>query len=111
MELGKLGIWFSFDGMTAAQSAEFAQKVEKLGYRTMWVPEAVGREPFAHAAYLLTNTQKLNTATGIANIWEVCHHLRGEAGPRQIDGAKVALAHVIGLGSACGIHILEKSAA
>ncbi len=50
-------------------------------------------------------------ATGIANIWEVCHHLRGEAGPRQIDGAKVGLAHVIGLGSACGLHILEKAAA
>ena len=49
-------------------------------------------------------------ATGIANIWEVCHHLRGEAGPRQIEGAKVGMAHVIGLGSACGIHILEKSA-
>jgi acetyl-CoA acetyltransferase len=48
-------------------------------------------------------------ATGIANIWEICHHLRGEAGPRQIEGAKVGLAHVIGLGSACGIHILEKS--
>ena len=48
-------------------------------------------------------------ATGIANIWEVCHHLRGEAGPRQIEGAKVGLAHVIGLGSACGVHILEKS--
>jgi acetyl-CoA acetyltransferase len=50
-------------------------------------------------------------ATGIANIWEVCHHLRGEAGNRQIEGAKVGLAHVIGLGSACGVHILEKSAA
>jgi acetyl-CoA acetyltransferase len=50
-------------------------------------------------------------ATGIANIWEVCHHLRGEAGDRQIHGAKVGLAHVIGLGSACGVHILEKSAA
>jgi acetyl-CoA acetyltransferase len=49
-------------------------------------------------------------ATGIANIWEVCHHLRGEAGDRQIDGAKVGLAHVIGLGSACGVHILEKAA-
>lgn len=48
-------------------------------------------------------------ATGIANIWEVCHHLRGEAGPRQIEGAKVGLAHVIGLGSACGIHVLERS--
>ena len=50
-------------------------------------------------------------ATGIANIWEVCHHLRGEAKDRQIEGAKVGLAHVIGLGSACGVHILEKSAA
>jgi acetyl-CoA acetyltransferase len=50
-------------------------------------------------------------ATGIANIWEVCHHLRGEAGDRQIEGAKVGLAHVIGLGSACGVHILEKAAA
>jgi len=50
-------------------------------------------------------------ATGIANIWEVCHHLRGEAGDRQIEGAKVGLAHVIGLGNACGVHILEKTAA
>jgi acetyl-CoA acyltransferase len=50
-------------------------------------------------------------ATGIANIWEVCHHLRGEAGDRQIEGATVGLAHVIGLGSACGVHILEKAAA
>ena len=50
-------------------------------------------------------------ATGIANIWEVCHHLRGEAGDRQIEDAKVGLAHVIGLGSACGVHILEKAAA
>jgi len=49
-------------------------------------------------------------ATGIANIWEVCHHLRGEAGDRQIEGAKVGLAHVIGLGSACGVHILESAA-
>lgn len=50
-------------------------------------------------------------ATGIANVWEVAHHLRGEAGDRQIRGARVGLAHVIGLGSACGIHILESSAA
>ncbi|HEY1700434.1 MAG TPA: thiolase family protein [Trebonia sp.] len=49
-------------------------------------------------------------ATGIANIWEVATHLRGEAGPRQIEGARTGLAHVIGLGSACGVHILEKAA-
>jgi acetyl-CoA acetyltransferase len=50
-------------------------------------------------------------ATGIANVWEICTHLRGEAGPRQLPDAKVGLAHVIGLGSACGVHILERSAA
>ena len=49
-------------------------------------------------------------ATGIANVWEVSTHLRGEAGPRQIEGAKIGMTHVIGLGSACGVHILEKSA-
>ena len=47
----------------------------------------------------------------IANVWEVTTHLRGEAGDRQIEGARVGLTHVIGLGSACGVHILEKSAA
>ena len=50
-------------------------------------------------------------ATGIANVWEVTTHLRDEAGDRQIPGAKVGMTHVIGLGSACGIHILEKAAA
>jgi acetyl-CoA acyltransferase len=50
-------------------------------------------------------------ATGIANIFEVSTHLRGEAGDRQVDGAKVGMTHVIGLASACSIHILERPAA
>jgi acetyl-CoA acyltransferase len=49
-------------------------------------------------------------ATGLATIWELCHHLRGEAGARQIPGARVGLAHVIGLGSSCAVHILEAAA-
>ena len=48
-------------------------------------------------------------ATGIANVYEVTTHLRGEAGDRQIAGAQVGLTHVIGLGSACAVHVLEKS--
>src|SRR5713101_9649521 len=69
MEIGKVGMWFFLDGMSAPQSAAFAQKVERLDYRTLWIPEAVGREPFPHAAYLLTKTERLNLATGIANIY------------------------------------------
>ncbi|MEV0544508.1 thiolase family protein [Nocardia salmonicida] len=48
-------------------------------------------------------------ATGVANLFEVATHLRGEAGDRQIEGARIGLTHVIGLGSACSIHILERS--
>jgi probable F420-dependent oxidoreductase len=69
MDIGKVGIWFFLDAMTAAESAQFAQTVEKAGYKTLWIPEAVGREPFAHAAYLLDHTERLAIATGIANIW------------------------------------------
>ena len=47
--------------------------------------------------------------TGAAGVFEVTTQLRGEAGDRQIEGAKVGMAHVIGLGSSCGIHILEKA--
>jgi acetyl-CoA acyltransferase len=50
-------------------------------------------------------------ATGIANLYEVATHLRGEAGDRQVEGAKVGLTHVIGLASACAVHVLEAPAA
>ncbi|MBT5204735.1 MAG: thiolase family protein [Gammaproteobacteria bacterium] len=68
-----------------------------------------GRVPVNVSGGLLSKGHPLG-ATGIANIYEVCTHLRGEAGDRQVDGAKVGMTHVIGLGSACGIHILEKVA-
>ena len=69
MDIGKVGIWFFLDAMPAADTAEFAKKIEKLGYRALWIPEAVGSEPFAHAGYLLSHTDRLTIATGIANIW------------------------------------------
>jgi acetyl-CoA acyltransferase len=47
-------------------------------------------------------------ATGVANIAEIVFHLRGQAGGRQVENSKVGLAHVIGLCSACTIHILQK---
>ena len=69
-----------------------------------------GRTPVNVSGGLISKGHPIG-ATGVANVYEVTTHLRGEAGDRQIEGAKVGLAHVIGLGSACGIHILEKSAA
>ena len=70
--------------------------------------ELGGRVPVNVSGGLLSKGHPLG-ATGNANIYEVCTHLRGEAGERQVEGAKIGLTHVIGLGSACGIHILEKA--
>jgi acetyl-CoA acetyltransferase len=67
-----------------------------------------GKVPVNVSGGLLSKGHPLG-ATGIANIYEVSTHLRGEAGQRQVEGARIGLTHVIGLGSACGIHILEKA--
>ena len=68
-----------------------------------------GRIPVNLSGGLLSKGHPLG-ATGIANIYEISTHLRGEAGKRQVPNAKLGLTHVIGLGSACAIHILEKAA-
>jgi len=68
--IGQRGVWCATDGMPAAAAAQFAQRVEALGYSTLWLPEVFGRDPFAHAAFLATETSTLGLATGIANI----HH-------------------------------------
>ncbi|MCL4686762.1 thiolase family protein [Myxococcota bacterium] len=68
-----------------------------------------GKVPVNVSGGLLSKGHPLG-ATGIANIYEVSTHLRGEAGQRQVPDAKIGLTHVIGLGSACAIHVLEKVA-
>jgi acetyl-CoA acyltransferase len=68
-----------------------------------------GTTPVNISGGLLSKGHPLG-ATGIAGVFEVVTHLRGEAGERQIDGARVGLAHVLGLGSACAVHVLERRA-
>ncbi|MGF3554263.1 MAG: thiolase domain-containing protein [Thermoplasmatota archaeon] len=47
-------------------------------------------------------------ATGISQIAEIVMQLRGEAGQRQVKGAKIGLAHNVGAaGATCVVHILE----
>jgi acetyl-CoA acetyltransferase len=66
-----------------------------------------GRIPVNVSGGLLSKGHPLG-ATGIANIYEIATHLRGEAGERQVESARLGLTHVLGLGSACAIHILER---
>jgi acetyl-CoA acetyltransferase len=70
-------------------------------------PELGGKSPVNVSGGLLSKGHPLG-ATGVANICEVVWHLTGDerAKQRQVPNAKVGLAHVIGLGSACTVHIL-----
>ena len=69
MDLGKIGIWAMLEAMTAPETLDFAKTIAKQGYRPLRRPEGPGRDPFAHAAYLLSHTESVAIATGIANIW------------------------------------------
>ena len=68
-EIGRLGVWTWLDGYTAPETAAFAQQIEEWGYSALWIPEAVGRDPFPLIGYLAASTTKLVFATGIANIY------------------------------------------
>lgn len=47
-------------------------------------------------------------ATGLAQCYELTHQLRGTAGQRQVDGARLALQHNLGLGGACVVTLYER---
>merc|ERR1712146_238637 len=47
-------------------------------------------------------------ATGLAQCAELNWQLRGEAGPRQVPGAKVGLQHNLGLGGACVVTLYRR---
>jgi alkanesulfonate monooxygenase SsuD/methylene tetrahydromethanopterin reductase-like flavin-dependent oxidoreductase (luciferase family) len=70
MHLGRLGIWtYQLNYQPAAKAATVVAELEALGYGSLWIGEAMYREPLTHAGFLLASTQRMVIATGIANIW------------------------------------------
>ncbi|MGH9025585.1 MAG: thiolase family protein [Acidimicrobiia bacterium] len=91
-----------YDNLRLCDPGEAGKFIDEGG------PGRDGKIPVNVSGGLISKGHPLG-ATGVANVYEVATHLRGEAGDRQIEGATVGLTHVIGLGSACGVHILEKA--
>lgn len=68
-QLGKIGIWtFSFESQPASRVQEIAAGIEELGYGALWFGEGFGRDTVSQAWLLLSATQHLTVASGIANI-------------------------------------------
>jgi probable F420-dependent oxidoreductase len=103
MELGKLGVWTWLDDMSGPEAAAFAQRLEQFGYSALWLPEAVGRDPFSMLGYLAGQTERLILATGIANIYardpmlmNAIHNTLGDLAPgRFILGIGVSHGHLV----------------
>jgi probable F420-dependent oxidoreductase len=68
-QLGSVGVWMRGTVPTPAQRSA-VKEIEALGYGALWFSEDhLTREAFAHGALLLSETQQITIATGIANIW------------------------------------------
>ncbi|MDA0230688.1 MAG: TIGR03620 family F420-dependent LLM class oxidoreductase [Proteobacteria bacterium] len=68
-EIGRLGVWFFPDALSTGEIAELGQGAERLNFDTLWYPEAVGYETFGYAGFVLSETDRLRVASGIANIY------------------------------------------
>jgi probable F420-dependent oxidoreductase len=69
-DLGRVGIWTrELDRLPMAAARAAARDLEDLGYRTLWLPEVIGREPLTNAALILAGTRQLIVGTGVANIY------------------------------------------
>ncbi len=85
IDIGKAGIWqANFDGLPAAEIAKAVKKLEGMGWKCIWSPEALGRDVLITSSIILNASKKLHAATGIAQI-----HARH---PMTMAGAQKALA-------------------
>ena len=69
MKEKSLGVFVYPDGFSAAELAEFARRFEQLGYAALWYPEVFYYESFTLGGYLLSQTERITIASGIANIY------------------------------------------
>jgi probable F420-dependent oxidoreductase len=70
MDLGRVGLWtFQLDLQPAPQMRDAVKELEEIGWPSVWLPEAVGRESFVNSALVLGATDRMRVATGISSIW------------------------------------------
>src|SRR3546814_6643087 len=62
--LGPFGVWAPTDALPIDGAVKAAVLIESLGYSAIWLPETMGRDPFAHIAHLAGEATSISFATG-----------------------------------------------
>jgi probable F420-dependent oxidoreductase len=69
MDIGRVGVWQGvLDQQPSSRVRELVGEIESMGWPTLWVPEATGRDAFVSSSVILGATTRLNVATGIAQV-------------------------------------------
>lgn len=102
--MGRVGVWGHLDSLRAADLRAYARRVRELGYAALWVPETVGREPFAALAALAeVATEGIWLGTSIASVYArdavttrtAAMTLHELTGGRFVLGLGVSHAHLV----------------
>lgn len=64
-----VGVFLYPDNFTGPELADAARRIEALGYQAVWYPEVYYYESFTLGGFLLSHTEKLIVASGIANVY------------------------------------------
>lgn len=98
---------FTIAEILALEDLGYCKKGQGGPYAASGQTQIDGRTPINPSGGLKAKGHPLG-ATGAAQAYELFLQLRGEAGPRQVKGARVGLAHNVGgSGASCVVHILE----
>jgi probable F420-dependent oxidoreductase len=69
MLIDRLAVWLNTIGYTSEQLVGFARRLEGWGYGTLWINDGMGSDPMVLAAKILSATDRLQVALGVANIY------------------------------------------
>ncbi len=104
---------FSIAELLYYEAFGFCPRGEGAALLRSGATEIGGRIPINPSGGLLAKGHPVG-ATGAAQVVEIVRQLRGEAGARQVEGAKIGMTHATGGGisgfdhGACSIHIFER---
>ena len=69
MQMGKIGAWVATNALDKHQLADLARGLDNLGYDALWYPESTSYDSLSLGAFLLSKSERLAVASGIANIY------------------------------------------